>query len=853
MNLQKPTNTPTPDDLLETFLESLETNGVTPYDHQEEAILELYAGNNVILNTPTGSGKSLVATALHYLSLSTGRISYYTVPIKALANEKFIALCNTFGPENVGMITGDATVNPSAPIICCTAEILSNLALREGDTAKVHDVIMDEFHYYSDHERGIAWQIPLLTLPQSRFLLMSATIGDTEFFQKEITTLTGTPTTLVQSDQRPVPLEFTYSEIPLTEQVTELVETNKAPVYLVHFAQRATAESAQALLSSNFCTKEEKRAISVALQKANFSSPYGKEISKILRNGIGIHHAGLLPKYRVLVEKLAQRGLLKVICGTDTLGVGVNVPIRSVLFTQLCKYDGSGTKTLTVRDFKQIAGRAGRRGFDDIGYVIAQAPAHVVENIRLEAKAAASTKNKKIVKKKPPENGFVMWTDETFQKLITSPPEPLKSSFNLRHNTILNTLARQHQDGCQALKDLIENSHETPLAKTKLRQRAREIFIALVRGKVLTIIPPSERSTEKSRITNQKSSPPKVKLHIDLQEDFTMNQALGLYLLEAIPQLDKEAPEYSLNLITLVEAILEHPAAILKAQVNKLKSDLVNQLKADGVEYDDRMEQLDQVTHPMPGKDFIYDTFNRFRDKHPWIGEENIRPKNIAREMFENFLSFDDYIRSYKLERSEAVLLRHLSEVYKVLSQTVPPNLKTPEVQEAEDYLKDHLTNVDSSLIDEWETLKNPDYIPPAERIDDTPKPITHNKIEFTKILHTATFEIVKYLSHENIPAILERIDPKDPSGELWTTDRFEKILDQYYLDHTGIRLDPEARNKKHHHTKPLPETNQIRINQTLTDPDNLNNYTLTLLCDLIKTNATNTPHLSLESIAPIT
>ena len=369
MQLTPPSGTFTSDDVLNHFLDYLIDSEIEMYDHQEEAVLELFAGNNVILNTPTGSGKSLVALALHYQSLCAGKTSYYTVPIKALANEKFLSLCGTFGPDKVGMITGDATVNPDAPIICCTAEILSNLALREGASAQVDDVIMDEFHYYSDHERGVAWQLPLLTLPQSRFLLMSATIGDTSFFQKEITTLTKKPTVLVQSDQRPVPLEFIYSEIPLVEQVTELVDKNKAPVYLVHFAQRACAESAQMLLSSNFSTKEEKRQISEALQEANFRSPYGKEVSKLLRHGIGIHHAGLLPKYRLLVEKLTQQGLLKVICGTDTLGVGVNVPIRSVLFTQLCKYDGTGTKILSVRDFKQIAGRAGRRGFDDIGYV----------------------------------------------------------------------------------------------------------------------------------------------------------------------------------------------------------------------------------------------------------------------------------------------------------------------------------------------------------------------------------------------------------------------------------------------------------------------------------------------------
>jgi len=389
---------PTPDDILNAFLDYLSSTGTEPYDHQEEAILELFAGNNVILNTPTGSGKSLVALALQYKSLCLGRRSYYTVPIKALANEKFLSLCETFGPENVGMITGDATVNASAPVICCTAEILANIALRDGAKAQVDDVIMDEFHYYSDHERGVAWQIPLLTLPQSRFLLMSATIGDTAFFQEGITQLTGAPTLLVNSENRPVPLEFEYSTIALEEKIEELVAANRAPIYLVHFSQLSCAKTAQDLMSRNFCSKQEKEAIAELLIDADFRSPYGKEVKKLLRHGLGIHHAGLLPKYRTLVEKLAQRGLLKVICGTDTLGVGVNVPIRTVVFTQLFKYGGQGTKTLAVRDFKQIAGRAGRRGFDDIGYVVAQAPEHVIDNIKAEAKAAARGGKSKAMK-----------------------------------------------------------------------------------------------------------------------------------------------------------------------------------------------------------------------------------------------------------------------------------------------------------------------------------------------------------------------------------------------------------------------------------------------------------------------
>jgi superfamily II RNA helicase len=287
--------------ILDGFLDYVAERKLELYPAQEAAILELIEDKNVILNTPTGSGKTLVASALHFKSLCQGRRSIYTSPIKALVNEKFLALCRDFGPDQVGMSTGDATVNREAPIICCTAEILANIALREGEQARVDQVIMDEFHYYADRDRGVAWQIPLLTLPQAQFLLMSATLGETAFFERELTSLTKKPTVTVKSSERPVPLEYNYSETPLDRVLEELVAEGKAPVYIVHFTQLECAQSAQNFLSLNFCTREEKNEIAVALEGVRFTSPYGPDIRKFLRHGVGLHHAGLLPKYRVLV------------------------------------------------------------------------------------------------------------------------------------------------------------------------------------------------------------------------------------------------------------------------------------------------------------------------------------------------------------------------------------------------------------------------------------------------------------------------------------------------------------------------------------------------------------------------
>ncbi len=835
---------------LEHFFQWLKDSGIEPYDHQEEAILELFSGRNVILNTPTGSGKSLVALAVHYRGLCLGRTTYYTVPIKALANEKFLSLCETFGAENVGLVTGDASVNADAPIICCTAEVVANMALREGCLAKIDDLIMDEFHYYSDRERGIAWQVPLLTLPQTRFCLMSATIGETSVFEKGLTELTGEPTILVKSDQRPVPLEFEYSETPLEENITQLVEANKAPIYLVHFTQNSTAQTANNLVSRSFLSKEERAKLTEALIDVKFSSPYGKDLRRLLSNGIGVHHAGLLPKYRILIEKLAQKGLLKVICGTDTLGVGVNVPIRTVVFTQLCKYDGEKTKILTVRDFKQICGRAGRRGFDDIGYVIAQAPAHEIENIVAKAKVAEkAAKGKKVKsqpKKSPPEFGYVAWKEETYRKLIDSPPEPLVSSFRLRQSMLLNILSREGEDGCASLRQLIATSHETEVNKRKQSKHAFKLFRGLVESKVMKIIPPAEREHEGQ----------KLELNMELPEDFSLNQSLGLWLLEVLPLLDKDAPEYSLQLLSCVEAVLEDPQVILRAQTKRERDRLFQELRDEGVGYEERMERLEEADYPKPGKDFIYDTYNEFILKNPWLKEHSIRPKSIVREMFEDFTDFPDYIRDCKLERTEGVLLRHLSEVYKVLTQTVPASAKTQEVLEAEEFINDILEITDSSLVDEWKTLNDPDYDPEAVReaklAERREVSLTRRKAEFSALVHRSILSFIKAMRDENWDQCFALMQPTAGNGANWEVSHFENSIDDYLDDYEPYRLDPEARNKKHHHLS--EETTDegkrlLRVTQTLCDPDLELLWSAYFVIDLDQTDETNELHLTFDGL----
>lgn len=756
------------DDFVTGFIDAMTARGLELYAAQEEALLEIASDHHIILNTPTGSGKSLVASALAVWALAHGRKVFYTCPIKALVSEKFFQACSDFGPERVGMMTGDASIHPEAPFICCTAEVLSSMALSEGDLMIKHAVVADEFHYYSDRDRGMAWQVPLIMLPQAQFLLMSATLGDTEYFEQALTARTQTVTTTIRGATRPVPLQFSYADTPLHETVQALMAEGKSPVYLVNFAQRTAAEQAQNLMSIDVCTKEEKRTIAEMLHGFRFDTPYGKELQRFVKHGIGLHHAGLLPKYRLLVERLAQKGLLKVISGTDTLGVGVNVPIRTVLFSQLCKYDGEKTAILTVRDFHQIAGRAGRRGFDTIGYVVAQAPEHWIENKRLEAKAA---QGKKVVKRKPPDRSFVNWDQQTYERLQASMPEPLRPQFALDHSVVMAMLSdpRGGRHGYRRLREMIRHAHLDDYNKAKARKQAKVLLRELVTSGVVVC----ERW--------------KLRLREDLDRDFSLHHSIELYLLDQLGKLEQSASDYPLIVLTLVEATLEDPNTILMRQVDKLKDAAMAEMKMEGVPYEERIAKLDEITYPKPMEEALYATFNGYREKHPYMRSDTVRPKSIAREMYEGFASFNDYVRMYGLERSEGVLLRYLSDLVRVLQNTVPEANKNDPLNDAIEFFVTMLSNTDRSLVDAWEKM----FAPPEELVGGQP---THKKpksdVELRKRLRTEALLFLKHLATRRYDAALEALY----NAEAWTPERVEQALLEYFPEHERVAFDADAR-----------------------------------------------------------
>ncbi len=764
-----------PDAVFAAFADWTSEQGFTLYPHQEEALIEIVSGANVILSAPTGSGKSLVATGAHFAALARDDRTFYTAPIKALVSEKFFALCDIFGPDEVGMMTGDGSVNPGAQIICCTAEVLANIALRDGADADAGQVVMDEFHFYADPDRGWAWQVPLIELPQAQFILMSATLGDVSRFERDITRRTGRPTAVVSSVERPVPLSFSFAMSPLHETVAELLNTHEAPIYIVHFTQAAAIEQAQALMSVNVCSRAEKDAIAELIGNFRFAPGFGKTLSRLVRHGIGVHHAGMLPKYRRLVETLAQAGLLKVICGTDTLGVGINVPIRTVLFTALSKYDGTRTRLLMAREFHQIAGRAGRAGFDTTGRVVVQAPEHVIDNERALAKAGDDPKKRrKVVRRKPPE-GMVSWAQPTFDRLVAAEPEPLKSSFAVTHAMLLNVFSRPG-NAFAAMKHLLTDNHEERAAQRKHISRAIAIYRALLAGGVV------------ERLDSPDADGRWVRLTVDLQEDFALNQPLSPLALAAIELLDRSSPEYPLDVLSVIESTLDDPRQVLAAQLFKARGEAVAAMKADGIEYEERMDLLEAVTYPRPQADLLEAAYDIYKRGHPWVADHQVAPKSVARDLYERAMTFAEFISFYGLARSEGLVLRYLADAYKAMRQTVPEEARTEELTDLIEWLGELVRQIDSSLIDEWERLRNP--VAEVQHLAaDRPPAVTGNKRAFRVLVRNALFRRVEL-------AALRRFDEL---GELdgdvgWDAQAWADALEPYFSEHDEIGTGPDAR-----------------------------------------------------------
>ncbi len=806
-----------PDAVFERFSAWAGRDGLSLYPHQDEALIEILSGANVVVTTPTGSGKSLIATGAHFAALNSGRRSYYTAPIKALVSEKFFALVDAFGAENVGMVTGDASVNPEAPIVCCTAEILANIALREGHDAEVGLVIMDEFHFIADPDRGWAWHVPLVELPQTQFVIMSATLGDVTRLADSLTESTGRDTAVIGGVTRPVPLTFSWSLEPIHETIANLVATHQAPVYVVHGTQAAAVERAQALLSQGVSGAAHREELADELRGFAFASGFGQSLAKLLRAGIGVHHAGMLPRYRRLVERLAQRGLLGVICGTDTLGVGINVPIRTVLFSALTKFDGRRQRVLRSREFHQIAGRAGRAGYDTVGYVVAQAPEHEVENARIVAKFADDPKKLRSVRRKKPPEGFVNYTEATFAKLIESEPEELHPRLKITHGLLLNLLQRDEDTGA-AVVHLIDSIHPDATTRRRLIRRAAQLARSLVRAGVV------------ERLEHPTAGGRRYAVAVDLQRDFALNQPLSAFALAVIETLDMETPTYALDVVSVIEATLEDPMVILLQQQFTARGEAVGEMKADGLEYEERMAALEEVTWPKPLADLLTHTHQVYAAAHPWLSETPVKPKSVVRDMYERGMRFGEFVAHYKVQRSEGLLLRYLSDAYRALRQTVPEASRTDELADLIAWLGEVTRLVDSSLIDEWNRLASLSASDTAE--PDAPsepsRPVTGNERAFTVMVRNALWRRIELMASDDVEALasLETAQPV-----VMTRPRWDEALGDYWDEHDEIGTDQDARGPAFFAVSKRDRTWQVR--QIVADPAGNRDWALHAWVDL--------------------
>jgi superfamily II RNA helicase len=818
------------DDALEEFVAWTVERGWRLYPAQEEALLEVFSGANVIVNTPTGSGKSLVALGAHVAALVTGRRSFYTAPIKALVSEKFFALCADLGADRVGMLTGDASINPTAPVICATAEIVANMALRAGADAPVDQVVMDEFHYYGDPERGWAWQIPLLELARAQFILMSATLGDTGLVEEGLARRSSRPVAVVRSAVRPVPLRFEYERTPLHETIEALLAADQAPLYVVHFTQAAAVAQAQALTSAQVTTRAQREAIAAALVGFRFAPGFGPTLARLVRHGIGVHHGGMLPKYRRLVERLTQAGLLRVVVGTDTLGVGVNLPLRTVVFSGLAKYDGTVSRLLSAREFHQIAGRAGRAGYDTTGLVAVQAPEHVIDNERAVEKAANDPRRRRKVVKSNPPKGYVPWDQAVFEKLVLAPPEPLSSSFRVSHALVLDVLDRPG-DGCAALRRLLtDNDEPRPAQRRHIRQAIAIYRSLLAAGALERLVTPDDRG-RMIRVTR------------DLQADFALDSPLSPWVLEAVPRLDREAPTWALDVMSVVEATLDNPGPVLAAQLNRLRTETLTALKADGVEYEARIEALDKLEYPKPLREWTYDLFDSYRLVHPWATDFNIRPKSVARDLFERAMTFSEYVAHYGLTRSEGLLLRYLSDAYKAVERNVPEDLKTDELIDLTEWLGELVRQVDSSLLDEWQRLTRvaagveaPEEAA-AEIVDrnDEAPPVTANVRAFRIMVRNAAFRRVDMAARHDVAGLAAA---EGPGG--WGVRDWTEALEAYRADHGPIGTGPDARRGEWFSLQPA--AGHWHVRQVLDDAEGFHDAAIMADIDLAASDEAGAP-----------
>ncbi len=672
--------------------------------------------------------------------------------------------------------------------------------------------------------------MPLLELTGCQFLLASATLGDTTTIGTDLEHRSGRPVTSVTSVHRPTPLHHQWRMTSVADSVTEAVREGLSPVYVVHATQAAAIERAQALASLPLTTRAQREAIVTALADTKMAGGFGQTLDRLVRHGVGVHHAGMLPRYRRLVERLAGEGLLPVICGTDTLGVGVNIPIRTVLMTALTKFDGSRVRTFTAREFHQLAGRAGRPGFDPDGHVWVQAPEHVIDHARALAKAGDDPKaRRKATKSKPPE-GFVHYDESTMQRLVAASPEPLTSRFRVTPDLVATVLARP--DGPAALKHLLATNHDPEPRRRQHRRRALAVYRSLEAAGVAERLRDESGRCQGVRVGSLVDGS-------DERSSLRFSAPLMPFAIEVIATLDRDEPTYVLDVVSVVESVLDDPRQVLSAQLHAARGAEVARLKAEGVPYDERLELLDAVTWPRPLADLLEECFATYRAHHPWVSEEP-SPKSIVREMLEHGDTFATFVRRYRLERSEGLVLRHLTDVWRTLDRSLPDDAYTPMLEDVIEWLGALIRATDATLLDEWRRLAGAPLH--EHRALDAPSLAAAGPpAAWRTTVRTAAFRWVELLATRAHHALAERCG--------WSAASLDEAMAPYWAEHDAIGIDADARSAAWFRLDERPD--RWELHQILVDPERTGEWGFVASVDLAAAIAEGAPTLRLESLGP--
>jgi len=497
------------DDLASEYLDQLLFE---PYPLQEEALLSWFTTEQgILICAPTGTGKTLIAEAALFEALSTGKQAYYTTPLIALTEQKFqevqaAAVRWGFREEDVGLVTGNRKVNPEATVLVVVAEILLNRLLHNDaiDFSNVSAVVMDEFHSFNDPERGIVWELSLGLLPKSvRLMLLSATVGNTAEFRIWLNKAHGRRLELVQGTERNVPLRFHWIEDQLlNEQVERMAsgddETRKTPMLLFCFNRDECWRVAEELKGKALLIDGQQKQLDEEVKKHDWSQGAGPKLKTLLLRGVGVHHAGLLPKYKRIVEGLFQRKLLSVCTCTETLAAGINLPARSVLVNTLLKGPPGRKKLIDPSSAHQMFGRAGRPQFDTEGYVFALSHEDDVrihraklklEQIPEDTRDPILMKKRKKMKKKLPKRRTTVqyWNESQFERLIAAPPGDLASQGQLPWRLLAYLLGFSPE--VDRLRQAVRRRLMSPKELDSAELRLTEMLITLESGGYINLVP----------------------------------------------------------------------------------------------------------------------------------------------------------------------------------------------------------------------------------------------------------------------------------------------------------------------------------------------------------------------------